>query len=137
MSYLAFGGGNISPHSFNLGQAFQHPPTPFSWFSQVTAWARAIVHTSCQSLKADMCRSIYLKSFLWIGSSPESLANKFFHKIRPNSETKKFTIQKKSNHHLGHVKLIFWLTKKFTIQKKKKKKKNHHLGHVKLIFWLV
>ena len=134
MSYLALGAGDISPHSFNLGQAFQHTPTPFSWFAQVTAWAWAIVHASCQALKIDMCHSTYLKSFLWIGSSLESLANKFFHRIRLNSETTKFTIQKKKKkkHRLGHVKLIFWVTKKFTIQKK-----NHHLGHVKLIFWLV
>ena len=33
-----------------------------------------------------------------------------FHKIGLTSETKKFTIQE-NIHHLGHVKLIFWLAK--------------------------
>ena len=38
MSYLEFGLGNISPHSFTFGRAFHHPPKPpFSWFAQMTA----------------------------------------------------------------------------------------------------
>lgn len=43
--------GDISPHSFTLGQAFHHLlKPPFSWFERVIACAPAIAHASCQNL---------------------------------------------------------------------------------------
>ena len=51
MSYSEFCAGDVSPHSFILGQAFHCPSKPpFSWFVQVIAWAQAI-------LGANYCRT--------------------------------------------------------------------------------
>ena len=43
--------GDISPHSFILGQAFHRLcKPPFFWFARVKAWVQAITRTSCQGL---------------------------------------------------------------------------------------
>ena len=67
------------------------------------------MYRTSQKCKTDILFDISNQFFLnWLFSWESS--KEIFHKIGLTSETKKFTIQK-NTHHLGHVKLVFWLVK--------------------------